>query len=263
MITNLEKHFARIGADISIFEAPARQRVPVSINIASRRGREFFQVQIRKNSVFEIELSVIELQRADRHLLLLSRHLDRNGSLLAKDHFLCGFDERHLFVASVDGVSTVAQAKASLKPAEILRQEVGISTEKRNRRKNQIFKRQGEWFFVPADIEPDASKILRNEPLVRGNGSKAHIMQYAVRTGGEPVKVCRRYPNGVTIAEYKTLIAKDPSLENLPWRDMRRNPQVYASGSVRHLDHATLVLNGWYRVFMNREKRAEAVAFLD
>jgi len=47
---------------------------------------------------------------------------------------------------------------------------------------------------------------------------------------------------------------------------MTRNPELYAKGTVRHPDHATIVLADWHRVVMNTEQGALAmrhVAFLD
>jgi hypothetical protein len=50
------------------------------------------------------------------------------------------------------------------------------------------------------------------------------------------------------------------------WFQMRVNPEVYACGTIRHPDHATIVLRGWHRVVMNTERDAQAmrhVVFLD
>jgi hypothetical protein len=47
---------------------------------------------------------------------------------------------------------------------------------------------------------------------------------------------------------------------------MTRDADVYATGAVRHPDHATIRLDGWHRVVMNTEQRARAmrnVVFLD
>jgi len=47
---------------------------------------------------------------------------------------------------------------------------------------------------------------------------------------------------------------------------MRRNPGVYARGTVRHSDHDTLNLQLWHRVLMNTETQSRTmanVAFLD
>jgi hypothetical protein len=50
------------------------------------------------------------------------------------------------------------------------------------------------------------------------------------------------------------------------WREMVRDPELYAKGSVLHPDHNTIVLPDWHQVLMNTEQRARAmrhVAFLD
>jgi hypothetical protein len=64
----------------------------------------------------DVRIDVLDLQPADRHLLLLVR----DGS--EKSKFLCGHDERHGFVAGIPEsapVGTVRQAKEALKPAEV------------------------------------------------------------------------------------------------------------------------------------------------
>lgn len=64
---------------------------------------------------------VMDVQKNDRHLLLMAR--DKDGSPLK---FLCGHDERHWFTCAVPGgPSTVFQAKQALKPPEIVRAEKG------------------------------------------------------------------------------------------------------------------------------------------
>ena len=40
---------------------------------------------------------------------------------------------------------------------------------------------------------------------------------------------------------------------------MRRDPEVYVKGRVKHSDHATLHLNGWHRVYQNTETKAAAM----
>jgi hypothetical protein len=78
--------------------------------------------------------------------------------------------------------------------------------------------------------------------------------------------VCSRYPNGVNEREYKRLWRTDKSVHGLGWRVMRRNPEVYVKGRIRHADHATVTLHVWHRVLMNTEGQSRAmrnVAFLD
>ena len=105
-----------------------------------------------------------------------------------------------------------------------------------------------------------------DELLARGNGSKPHRVESCYRSGGESVHVCHRYPNGVSAAHHQRILSKDPEARTWNWRVMRRNPDVYVRGRIRHPDHKTLTLHGWHRVLMNTENQARAmrnVAFLD
>lgn len=263
MFTDIQRFFAKIGADVQ-FVTMSRRTRGVRLDVKNQNGREKFQIGIPRALIDAnaLQLAVQEVRSTERHLVLVAMEFDQRGNVTTKEHFLCGHDERHLFVAAVRPVSTVAEAKASLKPAEIRDAENGMNNKKRNRRKTPIFRRQGEWFFVPADIVPPPFLVRRNEPLVRGRGSKPHIAQFAYRSGGETVYVCRQHPNGVTADEYKRII-EQPKAKNYIWRVMQRNATVYVMGTIRHPDHATIVLGTWHRVLMNTEARSESVAFLD
>jgi hypothetical protein len=173
------------------------------------------------------EADVIDVAPADRHLLLLTR------SGAEKSKFLCGHDERHWFVAAVPeaarGVSGVAAAKAALAHG-----------------------------IVPAD-----ALVLRDEPLTRGRG-RPHVMQFVHRRGGDVVYVNRRHPTGISEARYARLTPEQRCSGG--WMRLVRDPEVYAKGTVRHPDHATIRLVGWHRVLMNTEQGARAmrhVAFVD
>lgn len=252
----LEAKFARIGARLKL--GPGNQmRVDIR---EDRKGEAFF---LQENGRAEIE--VLDVQPADRHLLLMFRE----G--LEKSKFLCGHDERHWFVAAVPesaAVGTVRAAKEALKPSAVKQAQdlAGLRASARNRRKNAAFRRQGEWFFVPApELKVDPSLVLRDEPLRRGGG-KAHFLEYCLRIGGETVHVCHWYPNGLTETAYRQVLRDQPRTQKLSWTTMRRDPEVYARGRVRHADHKTITLPGWHRVWMNTETRARAmsqVAFLD
>jgi hypothetical protein len=260
--------FARIGARLKVADRPSRRsRVPmgaISLDVQAERDGEFFEVVSPGGSYPEV--AVLDVQSADRHLLLMVRE---GGE---KHKFLCGHDERHWFVAAVPEsapVGTVRQAKEALKPAEVQAAQgrQGLRAEARNRRKNAAYRRQGEWFFLPEPgFTADEALVLRNEPLMRGNGGKPHWVESLYRTDGEQVHVCPRHPNGVTEREYRKILSRNPEAKGWGWRAMRRNPGVYVRGSVRHADHKTIVLHGWHRVLMNTEGQSIAmrnVAFLD
>ena len=266
-IASLERQFHRIGARLKVRVGSSRlSSGPLSIDIGHDRQGEFFEMSLpaRPRSA-EPELLVLNVEPDWRHLLLMSR--DDSG----KHKFLCGHDERHWFVAAIPenrAVSTVKTAFEALRPdgvtAELTRQQV--RSQDRRRRRTTAFVRQGEWFFVPATgLVFPRMLVLESEPISRGRG-KPHICENLVRTGGETVYVCRQYPHGLREVDYRELISRQPQLGSLPWQVRRRDASVYVRGRVRHADHATIILDGWHRVWMNTENESRAmsqVAFLD
>src|SRR6202035_5735672 len=104
----------------------------VSLDVQTDRKGEFFEIAPQPGS--EAEIAVLDVQPADRHLLLLVRE----GK--DKSKFLCGHDERHWFVAGIPEsapVGTVRQAKEALKPTEVLSAQArqAVRAKDRNRRK--------------------------------------------------------------------------------------------------------------------------------
>lgn len=268
----LERSFARMGARVKCgtqVRTRSWQREDVSFVSLDvlRDGRgEFFDIRVNPDS--NAEVSVLDVQPKDRHLLLMVRRPE--GGTFEKHKFLCGHDERHWFVAAIPeaaAVSTVRQAKVALKPAEVRAEESrrGLRDKVAQRRRNPAAIRQGEWFFVPArNLAVPKNLILRNEPLVR-NG-KPHLAEECYRSGGETVYVCRDYPSGVIEADYRRIIEEQPSARKWNWRVMRRNADVYVRGTISHPDHKTIRLAGWCKVLTNTEHQAAAmrhVVFLD
>lgn len=263
----LEKHFSRMGARAKVFEIPAPTwRHRPGIDIGTDKQGEFFDIKISRGD--EVSYEVIDLNKNLRHLLLMARRPT------GKERFLCGHDERHWFVCAVPGtaVTGVRSAMQALQPAFVRRQARRNVKRPKNlfARRNEAFVRQGEWFFVPFP-ELDfrigfLNQIHKNEPISRGNGSKAHVCQEVFRSRGEAVMVCRKYPGGVSIKRYHELLKQHPKAIRWDWRAMQINAAVYARGTVRHPDHKTIVLDGWHRVFMNTENEAPGmrhVVFLD
>jgi hypothetical protein len=260
----IEQKFARIGARAKVHPAAERSEGAVSIDIGRDGEGEFFDIALAPGS--NGELRVIDAQPRIRHLLLMSEQLD------GKHKFLCGHDERHWFVAAVPeraSASNVKTAFEALKPVGVRQREVRlkVNPRKRNRRRNEAFIRQGEWFFVtlPEWYRVDERVILRNEPIARGRG-KPHICEELVRQGGELVYVSSRFPQGLTEGQYRRTISRQPKLRHLQWVAQRRNPLVFVRGRVRHPDHKTILLNEWRQVLMNTETQSLAmrhVAFVD
>jgi hypothetical protein len=187
--TNLEKFFFRMGARVKVTEfATVRAGWPwvnsrgedprVVLNIGRDKLGKFFEIRTLAGTSHE--LLVLNADPGKKHLLLLSRQFDEQGKVHAKPKFLCGQDEGHWFVAAIpedEPVSTVAAAQIALKPGEVrMREEaMGVTRKEGFRRRNAAFIRQGEWFFLPAgEIQADPLRLLRNEPISRGNGGSPH-----------------------------------------------------------------------------------------
>ena len=259
-IRHIESKFEKIGARATIRHMTRgsfrRHGRPLVIDVLRTEAGEVFDIEKTR----AVQLSVLDVQRRQHHLLLLAENW------VGSDQFLCGHDERRWFVAALpegSEVRTVQDARESLKPTAVRRKE---RREQGRRRKSDVHIRQGEWFFIPApDVQVNDKLILINEPISRGRG-KPHMCEELYREGGTTVYVCSRHPNGLTVERYRKLLKKNSEAAKWNWQVMRRNPVVYVRGKIWHPDHATIRLDVWHRVEMNTENRSRAmaqVAFLD
>jgi len=271
----IESRFSEMGARLKVREIPSRwtmgdrqwlDPLDYAVDIQRDRVGEFFELRVPTHLSDAVEATVLQCEPQQRHLLLLVRKTAEKPQL---DRFLCGHDEREWFVAAVPGgASSVRQAMERLQP-RLVRQAVArnnVSSRKRFARKNRAFRRQGEWFFVPEpSLVVNEKFVLRNEPLRRGAG-KPHLVEQLHRAGGDLVHTCTKHPNGLNSEEYHEVMRVEPMAPYWGWQVMRRNASVYARGTVRHSDHATITLPCWHRVLMNTENRSRTmrhVAFLD
>ncbi|HEX2747517.1 MAG TPA: hypothetical protein VHM91_05900 [Verrucomicrobiales bacterium] len=261
----LESQFARMGARLKVVQQNENRRASgLALDVRRDDDGEFFEVRLPSAAQPVPELLVLQTDRQDRHLLLLAKTADGR-----KDRFLCGHDEREWFVAAVPGnASTVADAKEALKPAEVraAQAQAGLNREAAQRRKNEAFIRQGEWFFMPAPgLVVDAKRVLHHEPI-RRSGGKAHMVETLYRTGGEAIYYSEAKRKILTVPQYRALLRQRPQTVKEDWRIMQRNMAAYGRGTVRHPDHRTITLHDWHRILMNTESQAPAmqhVAFLD
>lgn len=270
----IEKKFEEIGARIKIQEPKNKQ---FSIDIKKDAKGEYFNLMVKK----EIDLMVLDAQKKDRHLVLMSKEdvFDRIGNKKQeiKSKFLCGHDERNWFTCAIPEslrVTTVKQAKQALKPKELIDIENKEGLKEKNKHKrHRILKsgrkihRQGEFMFIP-DLNFTPSKnslaiIFKNEPM-RGGGSHFHYAQFLYRKGGTQV-----YVHGsdiLTQKEYEDHIKIAPNDKSL-FRSMMRDPVVYVKGKITHEEHKTIDLGDtWHKVLVNTESNARAkksVIFLD
>ena len=292
MDPNIESKFEKMGARLNIGENPnpnvrrsdELEGSSVTVNVINDKKGQVFDVRYRGI----VDVSIIDLQPDDRHLVMLAKLLDPNRPHQEpqKVKFLCGHDEREWFSCQLNdqSVTTVNSAKLSLRPDAVKQshREKNVKHKNRTKRKNEGALRQGEWFFIPIDVaDPDMDIILRNEPLMISNsrgGSKPHIAQFAFRKGGENVYVpqlqlgmrreigateVEKLGAGLTEREKKRYLRDHPHSKKWTWSHQVRNPDFYVKGNIRHPDHATLKLKQWHQVHMNREIRGKFNVFLD
>jgi hypothetical protein len=265
---SIAKHFARMGARFRPVEPDQRwfrfgRTIDYTLDLARDKHGQIFELCAPSDRLAGLDVQILQCGKAERHLLLLVK----TGE--TKDRFLCGHDEREWFVAAVPGnASNIVQAKLALQPDGVrsAAERAGISQRERIRRHNRAFLRQGEWFFVPIPgLHVNPKLVLKNEPIRRGGG-KPHMVEEVFRTGGERIHICNKHPNGVSEAEYQGILAANPKASGWGWQQRVRNAGVYARGTVRHRDHATLTLHDWHQVLMNTESNTRQmanVAFID
>jgi len=281
----LERKFEKMGAKVELFEDKiGRARIartretaknprailqdigagfPPKLDIVKKGRAEVFVIDTYDQ---DIDVEILDIKPKERHLLLMLK----NNITHENSKYLCGHDERHWFVAAIPEAASaknVPDAMDALKP-EVVKEALkraGVKAKRRNKRKNEAYIRQGEWFFIPAkDLEVDKFLIHKNEPIVRAGGGKPHICEEVYRTGGEVV-----YTRGGMVqneSEHKAYQKANPDETNKPWNRMVRDATVYARGYVKHPDHSTTYLDGWHKVEPNTENKARArefMAFLD
>lgn len=266
MSTVLEKPFLKMGARIKVRPISERRNIrgaigsTIDLDVRRDQDGEYFDLAISGKP----EISVLEVKPKDRHLVLMAKFPDPNiNARFIKSKFLCGHDERHWFVAAIpetSAVSTVKQAKESLKPSQVIRRELAtaLPEKAKHTRKNDAWKRQGEWFFIPVDVKPGKNLIRKNEPFNRGFG-KFHYAEEAFRFGGKTVYVSGQ--KIMTPDEFNAL-KEDERRKLGSARIMQEGATLYVRGRITHSDHKTLKLDGWHEVAMNEEHKARAMGFV-
>jgi len=257
----LTEEFERIGAKIEA-RLDLKLGREVRLDVDSSAKGEVFDIAFGDRALRKI----VDVEPKLRQILLGSV-----GATDGEQHYLCGRDESHWFVASVPelrgGVRNVADAFEALKPGAVLESQArhGLSDAEKLTRQNAAYKRQGEWFFVPrAKLIVPKDQIRQREPVMRPRG-KPHYLEYAFRKGGRPVMVCQAYLEGLPLDEWRKLVRKNRTAREYEWTEMRADPRLFARGLVTHSDHKPMYLHGWHEVFISREGESLdwSVRFLD
>ena len=181
----LERRFAAIGARLNVVGPPAgAPRIDVRLGTRVASSSTSASPAAAAWSSWRSWTS----SRADRHLLLLVRDGDE------KSKFLCGYDERHWFVAAVpeaargvtrcrggEGGAAAAGCPDGGRAGRGRRIPSAVATPLTSARASGSSSRR-------PTLDPPAAFVLRNEPLSRGRGT-AHMIELAYRRGGQVVWV--------------------------------------------------------------------------
>ena len=162
-----------------------------------------------------------------------------------KRHFLCGVDERQLFICQLPrAVSTVRGAHAVLKTTDVLFAE--------GRAAKVV--RQGEWFFLEPSKEERKliedgiqKKLLTVEKTVPIGPFAANSVR------GRKV---RQFSGNAHTAD--ELLVMSPKL--LEHGFPIRSREIFVRGRIRHVDHATVKFDHWKKVIRNTEPQPLGVA---
>jgi hypothetical protein len=263
LLAQLKKSFSKVPVGLKLLGGPIVSGNPAifQMNIQkSPRFGEYFQIWPgdRNNEIEVLSLDssftqlVLRVQEPRRRYVEIVRktswarpdaveaHAHSTGGRILKEtrydwrlemwtpavdrRYLCGRDDRHLFIAQAREGNAVAEAHESLKPDEVRRAEA-VSP-------GSVL-RQGEWFFVPPseDELEGLEAWLRERPrglrlgAPVGGGTRPHVGDFVVTIDRRTRTQHREY----------------------------RRPEVYARGAIVHPDHRRLWLEGWRRVVRNRE----------
>ena len=117
----IESGFAQMGARVKVREIPSRwtqgdrswiNPQDYSLDIQRDGKGEFFELRVPTHLSETLDVTVMQSEPKQRHLLLFVR---KPGDKPQLDRFLCGHDEREWFVAAVPGgASSVRQAMDAL-----------------------------------------------------------------------------------------------------------------------------------------------------
>lgn len=258
----LTKALQLIGARLKVVNRRG-SRNPLRFNVGTDRQGEFFTLSVNEESE-KADVRVLVADQVLAQALILVVTKDEKGKI-QKEKLLLGHDERHWFVAGVpEKARNIKDAFKLLKPeaARLSQERAGVGGKTLNKRRNKGFIRQGEWFFVPVQFEPDRfTHVYKNEPIQRSAGSTPHIVEKLVRMGGQQIFIM-----GGKIYTQEQRDAYVMANGKGHFQARTQNAQVFVTGRVSHKDHKTVHLQSWHEVHISREPSnagRSAQGFLD
>lgn len=220
-----EEYFRVVpGAKTNRVEALGVDRERRQLVLLVQEPPRAFVERLWKRNV-QLDRTKVKVLEEDEFHVSIERRTDAR-----KRHFLCGRDERQLFICQLPRpVTTVRDARAALRaPALARAKEPAV--------------RQGEWFFVP----PSLNELAALQQALRELRTVVRT-RVPVGPGGHP------HVADELVDVPATLVGS-----------MLVERMLFARGRVRHQDHDTVRLPAWAKVVRNAEPVAnDGIARMD
>ena len=220
----------------------------ISLDVRDDRKGEFFE--IARQPGVDPEVAVLDVQPADRHLLLLVRE---GGE---KQKFLCGHDERHWFVAAIPEtapVGTVRRPRRRSSPPRSRPPRPGRGSGPRPataaRTPPTAARASGSSSRSPASPWTRSwSCATSRSPGQRRQAALGRVLLPDGRRDGLRLLPApqRRHRGAVP----RQILAGSPKAKGVGLAGHAAESGVYVRGRVRHADHETITLHGWHRVLI-------------
>lgn len=239
---DLKKWFSKAKLILKLMKNPIRNinREVLQLTITtkgSKRKREIFRLY-RGNE--DNDVRVIDVDPNTQQLILLVNEPPREFTTLEWNKktnksekvkrttpgftrkYLLGMDEAHLFISELPQEGAINKIKDAHK---VLKPEYIVKSEKETRR----IKRQGEWFFIPVTSE--------EQKMIEEN---MNFLEKKFPIEDRPIHIY--LPANPHIAEQLLKIKEE----------------IFVTGKIKHVEHRTLKLNGWFKVLRNTEVRTRS-----
>jgi hypothetical protein len=245
--TNIRSEYFRIwgGHQDNRIEVLGIDRQLCQLILMVHEPTRVFTVEIRKSRINTKQPEGKLLRETKTHWIFEQKTSNR------KRHFLCGVDERQLFLCQLlKACSTVRDAHASLKSPTV------VTAEGRHQRTT----RQGEWFF----LMPTDEELAAIEESIKTNKLKVERKcPIGPMTAGPPRGNKVRQGAGNPHTADELVVLPGTPLKH-GWAVRAR--EVFVRGKVRHVDHATVSFGTWRKVIRNAEAnegRMDGVSWID
>lgn len=179
---------------------------------------------------------------AEQHVALIE--MRKYGDLYGAGlwHYLVGVDSAPFIAQVSSNIDTLAEALASLKPAEVVKAEAAGLT----------VQRQGDWFFVPVSRKPTSLA----KPLAEWRAQTTRALyDERITLDGDHA------PDEMLSTDWEVAQIRLQNAGSLRGLIIIPSGTIYVRGQIRHAQHTVLDLgDGWHKAIRNKAIRTGRLA---